>query len=123
LVAITEAIGVQAKFHAIDFSKRDDAAWNGLTSALSPLDIGVLGSLLALCLPYSTYSRILVNNVGKSQEMPTDFVDVTDQERNDILEVNIFSTLRVTKIVLPGLLARSVHHSFVIVPFDQPSYP
>ena len=59
-----------------------------------------------------------MNNVGKSHDMPTDFVDVTDQERNDILEINIFSTLRITKIILPILLARSVHRPFVLTPFN-----
>lgn len=38
--------------------------------------------------------------------MPIDFVEVSDQEMYDILQININATLRVTKIVLPGLIAR-----------------
>jgi NAD(P)-dependent dehydrogenase (short-subunit alcohol dehydrogenase family) len=62
----------------------------------------------------STYTRLfqlwikglLVNNVGKSHEMPTDFVDTTQKEIDDILAINIHATLRVTSIVLPGMIQR-----------------
>ncbi|KAF8531611.1 3-ketoacyl-CoA reductase [Gautieria morchelliformis] len=84
-----ESLGVQTKVQAIDFAKPDDPAWEHLASALIPLKVG-----------------ILVNNVGKSHDMPTDFVEVPEQEMHDILHININSTLRITRIVLPGLIAR-----------------
>lgn len=49
-----------------------------------------------------------VNNVGKSHDMPVYFHDTELQELKDIVQINVFGTLRVTQIVLPSLLARSV---------------
>lgn len=50
----------------------------------------------------------LVNNVGKSHEMPVYFQDTELQELKDIVQINVYGTMRVTQIVLPTLLARFV---------------
>ncbi|KAF8515357.1 3-ketoacyl-CoA reductase [Hysterangium stoloniferum] len=89
VAAELESFGVKTQIQAIDFSKVEEPAWRSLANALAPLDIGVL-----------------VNNVGKSHEMPVDFVDTPDDEIANILQININSTLRVTKIVLPKLIER-----------------
>jgi 17beta-estradiol 17-dehydrogenase / very-long-chain 3-oxoacyl-CoA reductase len=88
--AIAEkSAGVQTKIVTVDFAARDEAAFKTLESEVSGLDIGVL-----------------INNVGKSHEMPVDFVETTQQEIDDILTVNINGTLRTTSIVLPGMISR-----------------
>jgi len=84
---IESRFNVQTKYHAIDFSKRDPAAYAKLAEALSSVDVGVL-----------------VNNVGKSHVMPVYFDEADPQEVNDILEINIHATLEVTRIVLPLML-------------------
>ncbi|KIJ51218.1 hypothetical protein M422DRAFT_26645 [Sphaerobolus stellatus SS14] len=89
VAAEVEKFGVKTLTQAIDFSKEEEASWQGLTNKLATLDIGVL-----------------VNNVGKSHEMPVDFVETSDQEMRDILQININSTLRVTKAVLPGMVEK-----------------
>jgi len=95
LATLAEEIGkkygpsVTAKVQLIDFSTNHEAAYQSLAAACAPLDIGVL-----------------VNNVGKSHEMPTDFVDTTQQEIDDILAINIHATLRMTSMVLPGMIQR-----------------
>lgn len=40
--------------------------------------------------------------------MPVDFVETSDQEMFDILEININSTLKITKCVLPGMISRYI---------------
>ncbi|KAF8588867.1 NAD(P)-binding protein [Ramaria rubella] len=84
-----ESSGVKTQTQAIDFSNADDPAWQSLATALANLDIGVL-----------------VNNVGRSHEMPIDFVDTLEQDMRDIIQINVNSALKITSIVLPGLLAR-----------------
>ncbi|KAI0064850.1 3-ketoacyl-CoA reductase [Artomyces pyxidatus] len=80
---------VQTKTFAIDFAHADDATYEQFQSTLKDLDIG-----------------ILVNNVGKSHEMPTDFIDTPAEEMNDILAINVNATLRVTSFVAPGMASR-----------------
>ncbi|KIO33892.1 hypothetical protein M407DRAFT_17160, partial [Tulasnella calospora MUT 4182] len=83
---------VQVQVHAIDFSRRDAQAegeWSRLGDALKKLDIGVL-----------------VNNAGKSYDIPAYFDELTTQESEDIVQININATMRMTQIVLPGMLAK-----------------
>jgi hypothetical protein len=47
-----------------------------------------------------------VNNVGRSHEMPTNFVDTTQKEIDDI---HMHAPLRMTSIILPGMIKR---HAF-----------
>jgi len=49
---------------------------------------------------------VLVNNVGKSHDLPTYFDETPLKEIDEILEVNIHATLRVTKLVLLVMLQR-----------------
>ena len=51
-------------------------------------------------------SRIAVNNVGRSHEMPTDFVETPESEMHDILAINVIATTNVTALVAPGMVSR-----------------
>ncbi|KAG8990304.1 hypothetical protein FRB90_001825 [Tulasnella sp. 427] len=80
------------QIHAIDFSRRDAQAegdWARLSDALKGLDIGVL-----------------VNNVGKSYSIPAYFHDVPTQENEDIIQINVNASMRMTQIALPAMLAK-----------------
>lgn len=61
-------------------------------------------------LPYGEVATIhastIVNNVGRSHDIPVYFDEAPAAEIDDILEVNIHATLKVTKMVLPTLLRR-----------------
>ncbi|KAL1756237.1 hypothetical protein FB107DRAFT_261311 [Schizophyllum commune] len=81
--------GVKTAFHAIDFAKADEAAYEGLAAALKEKDVSVL-----------------VNNVGKSHNMPAYLVDVPKDEMLDIVNINVTATLRVTYAVLPGMVQK-----------------
>ncbi|KAL1681814.1 hypothetical protein EV122DRAFT_260351 [Schizophyllum commune] len=81
--------GVKTAFHAIDFAKADESAYEGLAAALKERDVSVL-----------------VNNVGKSHNMPAYLVDVPKDEMFDIVNINVTATLRVTYAVLPGMVQR-----------------
>ncbi|KAG8877995.1 hypothetical protein FRB98_006420 [Tulasnella sp. 332] len=81
---------VETKTYAIDFSKKDnEAGYASLEATLTNLKIGVL-----------------VNNVGKSHDLPTYFNETPQKEIDDILEVNIHATLHMTKLILPFMLKR-----------------
>ncbi|KAI0045061.1 3-ketoacyl-CoA reductase [Auriscalpium vulgare] len=84
-----KASSAETKTFAIDFAHAGDAAYDALKSAIADLDIGVL-----------------VNNVGKSHEMPADLVDTPADEVRDILAINVAATTRVTALVAPGMVAR-----------------
>ncbi|KAG8905786.1 hypothetical protein FRB99_008265, partial [Tulasnella sp. 403] len=91
LTAVAAEIEAQykviTKTHAIDFSSRDDAAYVSLGDSLKNLNV-----------------TVLVNNVGKSHDMPVYFDETPVKEMNDILEINIHATLNVTRLVLPYML-------------------
>ncbi|EGO00873.1 hypothetical protein SERLA73DRAFT_178839 [Serpula lacrymans var. lacrymans S7.3] len=95
LTAVAEEIAskcspsVETKIQLIDFSKKDEAAYEGLKSTMAELDIG-----------------ILINCVGKSHTMPTYFVEIPTQDIEDIVAININATMRVTSLVLPGMIQR-----------------
>ncbi|KAF8331357.1 3-ketoacyl-CoA reductase [Cantharellus anzutake] len=80
---------IQTKTHAIDFAKPTEKSWEVLGSIISGIEVGVL-----------------VNNVGRSHDIPVYFTETPQDEIDSILTININSTLRVTQIVLPSLLAR-----------------
>ncbi len=49
---------------------------------------------------------ILVNNVGKSHDMPVPFILTPNEEMEDIITINCMATLKVTQIVAPGMVQR-----------------
>jgi 17beta-estradiol 17-dehydrogenase / very-long-chain 3-oxoacyl-CoA reductase len=61
-----------------------------------------------------------VNNVGRSHEMPTNFVDTAQKEIDDILAINIHATLRMTSMIMPGMIQRyrSIVHIGITVISD-----
>jgi short-subunit dehydrogenase len=82
-----EALGVRAIAVACDVNSTDDL--RGLVGtterALGPIDI-------------------LVNNAGI--EIPGMLMELTDAEADAILETNLRAPIRLTRLVLPGMLAR-----------------
>ncbi|KAI0246028.1 3-ketoacyl-CoA reductase [Lactifluus subvellereus] len=81
--------GVQTKTFVVDFASADDARWEALLEELKPIEVGVL-----------------VNNVGVSHELPTDFVDTPPEELVTIDNVNIAATLRITSLIAPAMVSR-----------------
>jgi 17beta-estradiol 17-dehydrogenase / very-long-chain 3-oxoacyl-CoA reductase len=81
--------GVQVKCVVCDYSKFDDKAKAAVKSSLDGLEIGVL-----------------VNNVGVSYRYPRYFHELPDEEVQNILTMNIDSTVWMTRMVLPGMLER-----------------
>ena len=81
--------GVHTKILAMDFAEDSAADYERLAELVEGLDVA-----------------ILVNNVGKSHEMPVSFLETDDAEMEDIITINVKGTLRVTKIVAPGMVAR-----------------
>lgn len=83
--------GIKTKTQSIDFSAGDDSQYAVLAAGLKGLDIGVL-----------------VNNVGMSHDMPVPFAETPEEEMLRIAEINVKATLRVTRIVAPGMVDRYV---------------
>ncbi|KAL1959754.1 hypothetical protein VTO42DRAFT_1340 [Malbranchea cinnamomea] len=80
---------VQTKTYAMDFTMNDDEDYVKLKALIEDLDIS-----------------ILINNVGLSHSYPTPFVQTSEEEMEDIITVNCLGTLRVTQLVLPGMMQR-----------------
>jgi 17beta-estradiol 17-dehydrogenase / very-long-chain 3-oxoacyl-CoA reductase len=81
--------GVEVSYVVCDYSKFDKAAQDKVAKAVSGLEVGVL-----------------VNNVGVSYRYPMFFNELTDQEVQDLMMMNIDSTVWMTRMVLPGMLER-----------------
>jgi len=47
-----------------------------------------------------------VNNVGRSHAHPVYFTDSEPSEISDIIGINVAATVRVTRMVLPGMVNR-----------------
>jgi 17beta-estradiol 17-dehydrogenase / very-long-chain 3-oxoacyl-CoA reductase len=77
----------ETKVVSIDFSSGDQKQYDELEAAISGLSIGVL-----------------VNNVGKSHDIPVPFAETTMEEMLSISEINVNATLRVTRMVVPGMV-------------------
>lgn len=76
--------------HSIDFAKAGDAEWARLEAALAPLDIG-----------------ILVNNAGLNHSAEwSEFIAAPAQECVDIVTVNVTAAVRITRVLLPGMVSR-----------------
>ncbi|KAK2759517.1 hypothetical protein FQN54_002996 [Arachnomyces sp. PD_36] len=80
---------VRTKTLAMDYADNSDADYEQLEQLVNGLDISVL-----------------VNNVGKSHNIPVPFVQTPDEELEDIITINCLGTLRTTKIVAPGMIQR-----------------
>ncbi|RKF83940.1 Very-long-chain 3-oxoacyl-CoA reductase [Golovinomyces cichoracearum] len=81
--------GIQIKTMAMDFSENREEDYASLEALIEDLDIG-----------------ILVNNVGQSHSIPVPFILTPQKEMMDIIGINVTATLRVTKIVAPGMARR-----------------
>jgi len=80
---------VEVRYIVCDYSKFDVIAKSVVKRALEGLEIGVL-----------------VNNVGISYRYPMFFDELTDEEVQNLLTMNIDSTVWMTRMVLPGMLER-----------------
>jgi len=81
--------GITTKTFAIDVAKASRSDFHALGKELDPLNIGVL-----------------VNNVGISHEFPMPFEEITEQTMEDMININCLTQLRITKLVLPGMMQR-----------------
>jgi 17beta-estradiol 17-dehydrogenase / very-long-chain 3-oxoacyl-CoA reductase len=73
----------------MDFAENKDSDYEKLKEMIDGLDVG-----------------ILVNNVGLSHAIPVPFVLTPKEEMRDIVTINCVATLRVTQLVIPGMIQR-----------------
>ena len=79
----------QTKTLAMDFARNRGSDYDQLQLITQDLDIAVL-----------------INNVGVSHSIPVSFIDTPTAERDDIITVNVFGTLKVTQMIAPGMVSR-----------------
>eukprot|EP01100_Stratorugosa_tubuloviscum_P014032 TRINITY_DN726_c2_g1_i1.p1 TRINITY_DN726_c2_g1~~TRINITY_DN726_c2_g1_i1.p1 ORF type:complete len:312 (-),score=133.33 TRINITY_DN726_c2_g1_i1:85-1020(-) len=82
-----ENLGRKTKIIAIDFSKVTELEYSNFEKEIKDLSI-----------------RVLVNNVGLSNDYPDYFTETPLQRFKDIINININATVEVTKIVTPILI-------------------
>ena len=87
----SRSLATESKTVKIDFANPGASAYDDLKSAVNSLD-GPVG--------------VLVNNVGVSHSMPVDFHECPESEMENVVEINVLATMRVTKIVLPNMLSK-----------------
>ena len=80
---------VEVTYIVCDYSKFDKAAQDKVSKAIKDLEVG-----------------ILVNNVGVSYRYPMFFTELTDSEVQDLMTMNVESTVWMTRMVLPGMVER-----------------
>lgn len=73
----------------MDFASNSDADYARLKELVDSLDVA-----------------ILINNVGKSHDIPVPFAQTEREEMSDIVTVNCMATLKVTQIVATGMIQR-----------------
>jgi len=101
-----ESLGVQVKIIAFDFSQTD--GYEKIQDELKDLDVG-----------------ILINNVGMSYDHPDFYSQYSDEYFQSMVNLNVFSVLKMTRSVLDGMVKRKkgliVHmsssSSLIPVPF------
>jgi 17beta-estradiol 17-dehydrogenase / very-long-chain 3-oxoacyl-CoA reductase len=81
--------GAEVAYIVCDYSKFDKAAQDKVSKAIKDLEVGVL-----------------VNNVGVSYRYPMFFTELTDSEVQDLITMNVESTVWMTRMVLPGMAQR-----------------
>ncbi|KAI0813848.1 hypothetical protein GGR55DRAFT_547378 [Xylaria sp. FL0064] len=82
--------GLRTDILAMDFAAVDnDADYSRLAERVNSLDVG-----------------ILVNNVGQSHSIPVPFTLTEETEMENIININCRGTLKVTRIVAPGMQQR-----------------
>ncbi|KAI1277917.1 hypothetical protein F5Y07DRAFT_77548 [Xylaria sp. FL0933] len=82
--------GLRTDILAMDFSAVDnDADYARLAERINSLDVG-----------------ILINNVGQSHSIPVPFTLTEETEMENIININCRGTLKVTRIVAPGMQKR-----------------
>jgi len=81
---------VQTSVVQVDFSNFDLPAQTRVRTALKDLDVGVL-----------------VNNVGQSYPFPQYFNELEDDLVSSLVELNIQSTTKMIRIVLPQMISKS----------------
>lgn len=93
LAALAEEISaqypVETQTLAMDFARNADADYEALREVVAELDVSVL-----------------VNNVGQSHSIPVPFVQTPASEMANIVAINCMGTLRVTQLVVPGMIQR-----------------
>jgi len=80
---------IEVKVLAIDFGKFDEIARETVKKFISDLDVGVL-----------------INNVGISYPYTKYFHELSDENVEQLITLNVNSTTWMTKIALPGMLSR-----------------
>lgn len=80
---------IEVKTFAIDFASASDVEYKRLADLIKDLDIS-----------------ILINNVGLSHSIPVTFAQTPEKEVNDIITINNVATLRVSQLVIPGMISR-----------------
>lgn len=81
---ISDKYGVKTIVVAVDFADFDEKAQTRVTRAVEGLDIGVL-----------------INNVGMSYPHPHFFTELSEDVSEDLIELNVHSTTRMTRLILP----------------------
>ncbi|KAI1347077.1 hypothetical protein F5Y01DRAFT_257570 [Xylaria sp. FL0043] len=82
--------GLRTDILAMDFAALDnDADYARLAERVNSLDVG-----------------ILINNVGQSHSIPVPFTLTEETEMENIININCRGTLKVTRIVAPGMQKR-----------------
>lgn len=81
--------GVDTRVHAMDFAQNNDADFEALGSLIKSLEIS-----------------ILINNVGQSHSIPVSFLETPEKEMDEIVTINCFGTLKITRLVAPGMVQR-----------------
>jgi 17beta-estradiol 17-dehydrogenase / very-long-chain 3-oxoacyl-CoA reductase len=79
----------QVKTCAVDFSNFDEAARKRVSALCGNMDVGVL-----------------INNVGASYSHPEYFEQIDDAAVTGLVELNVNSTVWMTRSLLPGMVAR-----------------